>query len=223
MGTIVNVILILIGGIIGIFAKKLLNDRLHESIMSVMGLCVLIVGLQGALKTINALIVIVSLVIGTIIGEVIDIDKHINNLSCAIESKYFKQEGSFAKGFMTASCLYVIGAMAIFGSIQSGLGNHSILYTKGLIDGVTSVFLSSIYGIGVLFSVVPVFIYQGLITIASTWLMPYLTDILINEMTAVGSIMIMAIAFNLLGVTKIKVANLLPSIVVVIILMLIIV
>ena len=222
MGTIVNVITIVIGSLIGLFAKKFLKESLQLAVMTALSLCVLVIGISGALITENMLIVISCLVIGTVIGEALDIDGRLTRLSENIEKKYFKKESNFAQGFMLASCLYVIGAMAIVGSIQSGLGSHDTLYAKALLDGVSSIFLAAIYGIGVLFSSIPVAIYQGGITLAAKQLTDVLNPELITELTAVGSVMIIAIGLNTLNIVKIKVANLLPSLLIVPVIMLVI-
>lgn len=219
MGTIVNVLLILFGSFIGLTAKRFINETLQQTIMKIMGLCVLVIGIQGAIKSTNIIIVIISLVFGTIIGELVNLDGLIIEFAKLIEKKFFKNEGVFVQGFVNASCLYVIGAMAIVGSIQSGLGNHDVLYAKGLLDGIASVFLSGLYGIGVAFSALPVLLYQGVITLLAIQIAPFMSDILINEITAVGSILIIAISFNMLDVIKIKVANALFSIPIVIIIM----
>jgi len=222
MGTIVNVITIVIGSLIGLFAKNFLKESLQLAVMTALSLCVLVIGISGALITENMLIVISSLVIGTVIGEALNIDGRLTRLSENIEKKYFKKESNFAQGFMLASCLYVIGAMAIVGSIQSGLGSHDTLYAKALLDGVSSIFLAAIYGIGVLFSSIPVAIYQGGITLAAKQLTDVLNPELITELTAVGSVMIIAIGLNTLNIVKIKVANLLPSLLIVPVIMLVI-
>jgi len=215
MGTIVNVALIIAGSLIGLWAGKLLKESLQKAVLIALNLCILVIGVSGSIKTENMLLVISAMVIGSIIGELLDIDGRLNRLSLKIEKRYFKKEGSFAQGFMLASCLYCIGAMAIVGSLQSGLGNHDILYAKGLLDGVSSVFLSGLYGIGVMFSVVPILIYQGAITLAAGALADVLSPQLVNELSAVGSVLIIAIALNGLELIKAKVANLLPALLVV--------
>ena len=214
MGTIVNAIAIIGGSLLGIVFKRFLKESLQVSVMLAMGLCVLVIGINGALETKNILLVISCIAIGTIIGETLDIDGKIAAFSLSIEKKYFKEEALFAQGFMLATCLYSIGAMAILGSIQSGLGNHQVLYAKSALDAVASVFLASIYGIGVMFSVFPVVIYQGIISLAAGSLVEIMSPEFIAELTAVGSIMIIAIGLNMLNVTKIKVANLLPALLV---------
>ena len=222
MGTIVNVILIVIGSLLGLLAKKILKESLQEAVLLAMAICILIIGIKGALPTQQLLVLIASIVIGTIVGESLGIDDKLTRFSESLEKRYFKKEGKFAQGFMIATCLYGIGAMAILGSIQSGLGNHSTIYAKSLLDGVTSVFLASVYGIGVMFSAIPIFLYQGLLTLAAGAIKDYMTAEFIVELEAVGSIMIIAIALNSLKLTKIKVANMLPSLLVLPIILLLI-
>ncbi len=222
MGTIVNVILIVSGSLIGLIAKKVLKESLQEAVLLAMAVCILVIGIKGALPTQQLLVLIASVVIGTIIGESLKIDDRLTKFSENLEKKYFKNEGRFAQGFMIATCLYGIGAMAILGSIQSGLGNHDTLYAKSLLDGVTSIFLASVYGIGVMFSVIPIMIYQGLLTLAAGLIKDYMSPEFIVELEAVGSIMIIAIALNSLKLTKIKVANMLPSLIVLPVILLVI-
>ncbi len=211
MGTIVNGIAIIVGGLIGLFAKKLFSKKMHDSVINILALCVLIIGIQGAIDTTNILIVITSLVLGCIVGEWIDIDKIISDFSLKLEEKYFKKDSGFAKGFTSASLLYCVGAMGILGSFQSAIGNNDILYTKSVLDGVSSIFFASAYGFGVLFSSIPVVLYQGFLTIFAGFISSFLSELMIIELTAVGSVMIIALSLNMLGVIKVKVANLLPA------------
>ena len=222
MGTIVNVIFIVIGSLIGISARKLLKETLQEAVIAAMAFCIMIIGVKGAIMTQELLLIIISLVIGTIIGELLAIDDKITSFSESLANRYFKKEARFAQGFMLASCLYGIGAMAILGSIQSGLGNHDTLYAKALLDGITSIFLASVYGIGVMFSALPIFVYQGILTLAASTLKEVMNPNFIRELEALGSIMIIAIAFNTLKITKVKLANILPSLLVLPIIMLIV-
>jgi Uncharacterized membrane protein, possible Na+ channel or pump len=181
--------------------------------MDGIGLSVLVIGVSNALEFENLVVVIVSIVIGSIIGELIDINKRLNNLGDKLQSKFKNEEGNFSKGFVTASLVYCVGAMAIVGAIQSGLtGNHQTLYAKAVLDGITAIVFASTLGIGVMFSSLAVFLYQGIITIFASSLSLILTEIAINEISSVGGILIMAIGINLLGLKEIKIANMLPSI-----------
>ncbi|WP_102348073.1 DUF554 domain-containing protein [Bacillus sp. Marseille-P3661] len=220
LGTIVNGIAIILGTFLG----KILNripDKIKGLVLQSIGLSVVILGIQMGLKSEQFLIVILGLVFGSIWGEIIDLDSKLNTLGRWIERKLgAKEEGGIAKGFVTATLIFVIGAMAIIGSLDSGLrGDHRVLYTKSLLDGFTSLVLATTLGIGVLFSAVPVMLYQGSIALLATkiekWVPPQIMDSFIVEMTAAGGIMILAIGLNMLEITKIRVANMLPGIIVV--------
>ncbi len=220
LGTIVNGICIIIGTVIGSFLTKI-PEKIKHTVMQGIGLSVSLLGIQMGLKSGQFLIVIVSLVIGAMIGEWIDIDKRLNQLGLWLERKIGnKAKGNIAKGFVTATLIFVIGALAIIGSLDSGLRNdHQVLYTKSLIDGFTSIILTTTFGIGVVLSAIPVMLYQGAIALFATQIEQFvpskLMDMFIVEMTSTGGVMILAIGLNILGITTIKVANLLPSILIV--------
>ncbi|KRQ87305.1 putative membrane protein YdfK [Caloramator mitchellensis] len=214
LGTIVNFFSIIVGSLLGLVFKKGMPERINETIMSGLALCVLLIGVSGTLKSQNILLIIFSIVIGGIAGELVNIDKLLNNLGDFIEGK-LKGKGNVSEGFVTASLLYCVGAMAIVGSLQSGLeGNHKILFAKSILDGVSAIIFSSTLGIGVVFSAFSVLIYQGLITLMASFLKPLLVTATINEMTAVGSLLIIGLSFNMLKISKIKVANLLPAVII---------
>ncbi|WP_071393119.1 DUF554 domain-containing protein [Bacillus tuaregi] len=219
LGTAVNSLLIIVGSIIG----KVLNripEQMKTTIMYAMGLAVMVLGLQMGLKSENFLIVILSLAFGTMMGELLRLEDRLNNLGVWLENKLgAKAKGSVAQGFVTATLIFVIGAMSILGALDSGIrGDHAVLYTKGILDGITAFVLTTTLGIGVIFSAIPVFLYQGLIALFATQidrLVPAaLMDQFILEMTATGGVMIIAIGLNVTGLTKIRVANLLPGILV---------
>lgn len=217
IGTIVNSIVVIIGCLIGIIFKGKLKENITDTIMSGLGLCILYIGISGSLKGENTLLIIICIVIGALIGELIDIDNWINRLGKVIENqvnKGVKNNISITEGFVTASLLFCVGAMAIVGSLESGLrGNYDTLFAKSIIDGVTAIILTSTLGIGVIFSAITIFLYQGTITLGAGILANALNDVVINNMTAVGSLLIIGIGLNVLGITKIKVANLLPAVV----------
>lgn len=221
-GTIVNFLLILVGALIGRFLHNI-PDKMRETVMYGIGLAVLAIGLQMTFESTQVLIVIISIVAGAVIGEWIDLDTKVNDLGKWIESKMpssDKKGLGIAQGFVTATLIFVVGSMAIIGAIDSGLRNdHDVLVMKGIIDGFTAIILSSTLGIGVAFAAVPVLVYQGIITLFSTLIGRFVPDELlqffISEMTATGGLMIAAIGLNLIGLTKIRVANLIPGIFVV--------
>lgn len=219
LGTLVNGLLIVVGTLLG----KLLNripESMKTTVMYAIGLSVMVLGLQMGLKSENFLIVIISLVVGAVFGELLKLEEKLNDLGGWLENKVGSNgKGSIAEGFVTATLIFVIGAMAIIGALDSGIrGDHDVLYTKALIDGFTALILTTTLGIGVIFSAIPVVLYQGLIALFATQIDRFVPKVLMDqfivEMTAVGGIMIFAIGLNLTGITKIKVANLLPAILV---------
>jgi uncharacterized membrane protein YqgA involved in biofilm formation len=213
LGTIVNSLAIIGGSLVGFIFKGGIPERVNDTVMKGLALCILIIGVMGAVKTSDMLLVICSVVIGGIIGELINIDKGLKKLGDYIETKLNGRGGKISEGFVTASLVYCVGAMAIVGSLESGLkGDHGILYTKAMLDGISSVMFTSTLGIGVALSAVSVFLYQGLITLAASSLQGILTTQVITEVSAVGSLLIMGLGFNMMGAAKIKVANLLPGI-----------
>lgn len=216
IGTIVNAIAVLIGGSIGLLLKKGIPAKLSDSIMKGLGLCTLYLGISGSLKGQNSLILIISMVVGVLIGETIDLDDKLNRLGNYVEKK-FQKEGSakvsIAEGFVSASLLFCVGAMAIVGSLQAGMvGDYEMLYNKSMLDGVAAMIFASSLGVGVLFSAACVFVYQGTITLLAQWIAPLLTDVVIAEMTCVGSVIIIGIALNLMGITKLKLMNYVPAV-----------
>ncbi len=219
LGTIVNGICIVLGTLIGKLFTRI-PENTKETVMKVIGLAVFLLGTQMGFKSNEFLIVIISLVVGAVLGEWIDLDGKLNSVGNWLERRLgSNQQGSVSKGFVTATLIFVIGAMAVVGSLDSGLrGDHQVLYTKSIIDGFTSIVLATTLGIGVLFSAIPVMIYQGSIALFATqidlFVPPDLLELLIFEITATGGVMIMAIGLNIIGISAIRVANLLPGILV---------
>ena len=230
-GTIVNVLAVLAGSAVGLVLRwmaghaagkmdknKGLGDRLQTIIMQGLALCTMYMGISGTLKGQNTLLAIFSMVIGTVIGEVLDLDGHMQRLGEWVQKKMSRLPASLggssvAEGFVTASLLYCVGAMTIVGSLNSGLfGDHSMLYAKSLLDAISSIVFSVSLGIGVALSTIVILIYQGGITLAASVLAPLLSDAAVAEMTCVGSLVIMAISMNMLGITKIRVMNMVPAI-----------
>jgi len=219
LGVIVNFAAILIGGGIGLLVKKGVPERFSTAIMAGIGLCVLFVGISGALSGGSTINLIISIVLGVTTGTALKIDERLNWLGQKIEQKVSpngKIEGkpSISQGFVTASLLFCVGAMAIVGSINSGLvGDHSVLFTKSTIDMISALILAVTLGVGVLFSAGAVLIYQGLIVLLAHALRPLLESYsLIAEINGAGSLLIIALGLNMLGLTKIKVADFLPAI-----------
>ena len=216
LGTIVNTVAIIVGSIAGLFLKGGIPKKIDEAIMKALGLSVLYVGISGSLKCTDTLLLILSLVIGVIIGECINLDGALKKLGKWIEDLFKKHggaQGGISEGFVAASLLFCVGSMAIVGSIQSGLeGNHETLFVKSMLDGITSIIYTSTMGIGVVFSAIAVFLYQGLITMASGFLGSVLVEAQITNIGAIGSVLIIALGLNMLEMTRIKVANFLPAI-----------
>ena len=230
-GTIVNALAVLCGSLAGMCIKwaagkfstglegsSNLGHRLQGIIMQGIALCVLLVGVSGSLKGENTLIAILSMVLGAILGELLDLDKRMNALGGWVQKKtehLIQNDGSasVSEGFITASLLFCVGAMSIVGALDDGLtGNHTTLYIKSMLDGISSVVFGASLGVGVAFSAVAVFLYQGIIAVLASFLQPFQGDAVIAEMTCVGSLLIVALSLNMLGVTKIKVMNLVPAI-----------
>lgn len=213
LGTIVNSLAIIVGSLLGIGIKKGIKDDYKNTIMDGIGLAVIVIGIMGGIKSENIILVIGSVVLGSIIGEVIGIENKLDNLGNALQSKFGGKDSNFSKGFVTASLVYCVGAMAIVGSLESGIqGNHETLFAKSILDGISAVIFASTLGIGVAFSSLPVFIYQGSITLLANFVKDLLTTQVVNEMSAVGGLLIMAIGINILGIKKIKVGNMLPAV-----------
>ena len=218
IATFVNCGVIIVGCIIGLFIKGGIPERFNKIIMNGLALCAMFIGFSGALEGNNTIVTIVSMALGALVGELIDIDKWLNKLGETIQKKLDKgngKESKIAEGFVNASLLYCVGAMSIVGALQAGLsGNYDTIYAKTVLDGVSSVIFSASMGIGDIFSSVTVLLYQGGITLCASFLSGILSQAVIAEMTAVGSLMIVGLGLNLLEVTDIKIANLLPGILV---------
>jgi len=232
-GTIINSLAVVAGSLAGLLLKWLathfsqslpagsasVGSRLQEIIMQGVALCVLFIGISGSLKGSNTLVAIISMVIGAVIGELLDLDRRMHTLGDWVQKKTERlnktgsNSPSISEGFVTASLLFCVGAMAIVGSLENGLtGNCDTLKAKAMLDGISSIVFASSLGIGVMFSAVGVFLYQGSISLLASFLSPVLSDAVIAEMTCVGSLLILALGLNMLNLTKIKVMNLVPAI-----------
>ena len=211
-GTIVNVVSICAGALLGRYAGRLVPSRMRQTVMVGLGLAVLLIGLQLALKSRQPLIVIASLIIGSVLGELFQIEARLESFGIWLQGRFIGV-GNIAEGFVASSLLFCVGAMAIMGALQDGLnGTPTILYAKAALDGVASIALASTLGIGVLFSALPVAIYQGGITIMAESAKPLLTETVILEMNAVGGLLITAISLDLIGIKRLPVGNMLPSV-----------
>lgn len=212
-GTLVNVAGILGGSMIGLLFKKNVPVQYQQTVMHGLALAIGLIGIQMALKTQNILIVIVSMVIGGLIGEFLDIDRCLTRVGEWLTVRMGNKYGSVGEGFITGSLVFCVGAMAIVGSIQDGLtGDASTLYAKAMLDTVASVVFASGMGIGVALSSISVFVYQGMLTLLASSLSGFISDMMIREMTAVGGLLIIGISLLMLEIKTIKVANLLPAV-----------
>ena len=216
LGTIVNTIAVIIGGLIGLLLKKGLPSRISDAVMTGVALCTIYIGISGCLDGKNALITVLSIAVGAVIGTLFDLDGKLNRLGESLEKKFknpTSEKTSVAEGFVSASLLFCVGAMTIVGSLQSGLtGNHEMLFTKSLLDFISSIVFASTMGVGVILSGVFVFVYQGAITLLSSFVSPFLSDAVVAEMTCAGLLLLIGLGLNLLGVTKIKIMNYIPAI-----------
>lgn len=216
VGTLINTVAILVGTALGLLLRKGIPERLRETVVQGQGLCVILIGLSGALKTGDTLCMIICMVAGALIGAAINIEKRLNDLGAFLERKVTRgqgETGSVAKGFVSASLLFCVGAMAIVGAMDSGLrGDHSTLIAKSALDGISALFFASSLGIGVGLSAFAVLIYQGAIALLAMWIEPLLTETVITEMSAVGGLLIAGIGLNMIYDKHIPVGNLLPAI-----------
>lgn len=211
LGSLVNAGAIVVGGLVGMFAGKLLPERLRTSVMAALSLMTIGIAVPGLLKSSNALIPIISMVIGTIIGELLNIDAAVNKLGENLQKRF---SGSrVTEGFVTGSLVFAIGALAVMGPLQSGLQHqHDLLFSKSVIDGVASIVFASTLGLGVALSGLMVFTVEGSIALLASVVAPYLGEAVVNEITFVGSLLIVGISLNLLGITKLRILNMVPAI-----------
>lgn len=225
LGTIVNTVAIIVCAFIGIILKNGIPDKIKNSIISVMGLSVMLMGLTGliqsmvtiennSLKFNGIMLITISLVLGLIVGEIIDIEKFFDNAGNFLKKKVgTNADNRFVEGFVTTSLIFCIGAMSILGAIADGINNDpSILYNKAILDGISVIIFASTYGIGAMFSALSVFVYQGTITLLSFMINDYVTPEIMNAISMVGSAMIFCLGSNIFFKTKVRVGNLLPAI-----------
>ena len=216
-GTLVNTGTVIAGSLIGMLLGNILPERLRDTVMKGLGLCTLFIGISGMLGGENALITIVSMAVGAVIGELLDLDGRLNHFAEGLEKKFQRKSGgpSIAEGFVTASLVFCVGAMTVVGALNDGLtGNHEMLFTKATLDFVSAMIFASSMGFGVLMAAAAVFVIQGGIACLASLLAPLLqkNPATIPEMTVVGSVLIMGLGLNILGITKLKIMNYLPAI-----------
>jgi uncharacterized membrane protein YqgA involved in biofilm formation len=213
LGTLVNVAAIIAGSLAGLLFKGRISEKYNKTIIQSLSLGVILIGLKSAFQCDDFILIIISLAIGSLIGEICKIEHCLENTGEWIEKKFSKKSEGFAAGFVTTTLLYCVGAMAIVGSLESGLtGNHNTLFAKSTLDGIAAIIFSSTMGIGVLFSSVSVLLYQGAITLAAGYIKPFLIPEVIAQMSSVGGLLIVGLGINMLGTHKIKVGNMLPAV-----------
>ncbi len=212
-GTIVNCLVVIAASLVGLLFKNGIPEKYNQTIMQAVSLSVILVGIKTALGSEDLLMIIISLALGSLIGEWMGIEAWLERMGNWLERRFSKSGNGFSTGFVTASLIFCVGSMAIVGSLESGLMNkHDILYAKSALDGIVALILSSSLGFGVIFSAVPVLIYQGSITLAAGFLKPVLVPVVVSQMSAAGGLLIVGIGLNMLREKKLKVGNMLPAI-----------
>ena len=215
IGTLINMGAVFVGSMIGLALGSKLPEKIRLIVFQGLGLVTLLIGMQMALKVINPLILIFSVLIGGIIGESLDIENWLRRVGEFLKKRVHSQNTHFTEGLITAFLIFCVGSMTIVGSLNEGVtGDRSLLLTKSVLDGFTSIALASTYGVGVAFSVIPMLVFQGGLTLFGAQFQTFFTKVLIDQLTATGGILILGIGLNLLDVKKIKVSNLLPALVV---------
>ncbi len=213
-GTIFNSIAVIIGSTAGLLIGKFIPERTQGTIFNCLGLFTLYVGINMTMNTKHSIAVLLSLVLGTVTGELLGIEDRLNSLGDIIKSKLNASDSGFTQGFVNATVLFCVGSMAIIGAIEDGLRhNPDILMTKGVMDGIASAMLAGSMGFGVIFSVVPMFLYQGGITLGASWLEAFITADMYSDISGLGGLMIMGIGLNLLKVTRLRLGDMLPGLV----------
>lgn len=214
--TVINALAIVVGSIIGLLLRRGLSKRYEEAIYTAAGLVSLVIGIQMALKTTHILAFAFALILGGLVGTLLDIEGAVMKLGEALKRRFASkdEEGSFALGFLNASVLYCSGAMAIVGSFKAGTeGDYALILTKSVLDGFLSILFASAMGVGVAFAALSVFVYQGAITLLSAWVKPYVNDLMLAELTGLGGALVIMIGVNLLGLKKLKTGDFLPGLV----------
>ena len=214
IGTLVNVAAIVLGTVLGVLLKRGISEKAQKVVMQGLGLCVLTVGIMSAITTELPLLLVFSVSLGGFLGVVLGIERRLDAWGERTQERFRKEGGvCFAEGLVTASITFCVGAMAILGSVESGLHhNYQLLFVKAALDGFLSMILATTFGFGIALSAIPVFLYQGAITVCAGWLAPLLSDAMMTEVSAVGGVLILGIGFNLLDLKKIHVGDMLPAV-----------
>jgi uncharacterized membrane protein YqgA involved in biofilm formation len=220
MGTVINAVAIIIGGALGLLFRERFPGRITQTALHVMGLFILLVGVRMALRGEELIMVLISLALGAMLGEWINIEDRLERFGLWLETRLRLTEQSPAKGFINASLLFCVGSMAIVGSITEGLnGDRSILVTKAIMDGILSIAFAAGMGVGVLGSALPILLYQGSLTLLASKLQAFFTPSMIGELTAVGGVIVMGIGVNILGLHKVRVGNFIPALLIIVLIL----
>jgi uncharacterized membrane protein YqgA involved in biofilm formation len=219
IGTLINVATVIIGSLVGLVAHSRLPKKISDTAFHGVGLFTIVLGVMMAVKTSNLLVMIFSIVIGAIIGEAVDVDKRINSFGEWLKKRYKTKNERFSEGFITAFLLFCMGSMTILGAFEDGIyGTPNLLVAKSVLDGFSSIVLAATMGVGVLFSFIPLLVFQGGLTLFAAYMQSVFTDVMINELTAVGGVILLGLGVSMLEIKKIRILNLLPSLVIVVIL-----
>jgi uncharacterized protein len=212
IGTLVNVLAIIAGSLIGTLFNRSIPERMRVIVFQALGLCVLLIGMQMALKAEGLIALVFSVLLGAVTGEFLELERRLEQVGGWLKQRFGSTDSRFTDGFVTASLIFCVGSMAVLGALDDGIrGDHTILFTKSILDGVACIPLASTYGIGVAFSALPILLYQGGITLLASQAQNFFTTGIILQMTAVGGLLIMGIGINLLGFTRLKITNMLPA------------
>lgn len=216
VGTLVNALTVIAGSTVGLCLGTRIPDRVHKTVMHGIGLATLLIGMQMALKVEDILLLVFSILIGALIGEALDLEKYLNRLVGILKKRIGSKNKNFSQGLITAFLIYCIGSLTILGALDEGLRNDpTLILTKSVLDGFTSIALASTYGAGVMFSAIPLLIYQGSITILAGYFQDVFTPTLISQLTAVGGLLVLGLGLNLLEIKDIRITNLMPALVLV--------
>jgi uncharacterized membrane protein YqgA involved in biofilm formation len=216
LATVINALAIVAGSLIGILLKKGLSKRFESAIFTAAGVTTLVIGVQMALKTSHVLALALALILGGLLGTAIDIEGAVLRFGGRLKNRFARgdESGNFALGFLNASVLFCSGAMAIIGSFKAGTeGDYTLLFTKSILDGILSLLFASAMGIGVAFAALSVFVYQGSLTLLSIWVKPFVSDLMLAELTGIGGALVLMVGLNLLDIKKMKTGDFLPALI----------
>ena len=216
-GTVFNCIAVLIGGSLGLFIGKFIPEKLQITIFNSMGLFTLYVGINMSLSTKHSIAVLLALVLGAVTGNLLGLEEKLNSLGDTLKAKLHASDSGFTQGFVSATLVFCLGSMAIIGAFNDGLRHDpELLITKGIMDGISSILFAGSMGLGVVFSIIPMFIYQVGLTFLAVWVDPFITPEMYANISGIGGLMIMGIGMNFLKITNLKLGDMLPGLIYVI-------